>query len=166
MIPLLERLIEERSEYTYWLSQKYTGDEARIKTESHEHYIKVLEETKTILAERMEPEVGVEIHTESSHTKLTNKPSQTNNDTPRKRKLSSTALHASDLKKAAKTEAPTPAPPPVSSKGAKPAAATEKPQQVDWRRTVAKTCNGTTANKWATAKKPMSYAAAARAIAA
>ena len=169
MIALLERLIEERAEYTHWMSQKSTDEESRTKTETHLHYIKVLKETKAILAERMEPETAVGIQTESPHAEPTNKPSRTdNNNTHHKRKLSSTALHGTDRQKAAKMEATTPKPVPLF-KGARPAppsAATEKTQQTEWRQIVAKNCNSTTDNRWATAKKPMSYAAAARAIAA
>ena len=164
MIELLDRLIVERAEYTYWMSHKST-DESRLITEKHLHYIQVLKETRTILAERMEPEASAVTHTKSPHARPTSEPPQTNNSTLGKRKPSSTTLHGSDQKKAAKTEATTPKPPHVF-KRANPAVAAEKIQQADWRQIVAKNCNGTTDNKCAVAKKPMSYTAAARAITA
>lgn len=167
MLTLLDRLIEERAEYTYWMSQKSTDDISRTATENHLHYIEVLKETKTILAKRMELEATVTTRTESSHTKPTTKPSQTNNSILGKRRAYSTTLHDSDQKKAAKTEATKATPAHVLFKGANPAAATEKtPQQAEWRQIIANNCSSTTDNKGATAKKPMSYAAAARAITA
>ena len=162
MVTLLDRLIDERAEYTYWMSQIST-DEATIK--SHLHYIEVLKETKTILAEHMEPEATAATHTESPHARPITRPSRTNNSTLGKRKPSSTTHHGSEQKKAAKTEATTPKPLHIF-KGVNPAAAAEKTQQAEWRQTVAKNCHSTTDNKCAAANKPMSYAAAARAITA
>ena len=46
ILTLLDRLIEERAEYTYWMSQKSTDDTCRTATESHLYYIEVLKETK------------------------------------------------------------------------------------------------------------------------
>ena len=165
MIALLDRLIVERAEYTYWMSQKSTDDKSRLIAENHRYYIEVLRETRTILAERVEPEATAATRTKSPHARPTSEPSQTNDTTLGKRKPSSTTLHGSDQNKAAKTEATTPKPPYVF-KRANPAAAAEKIQQADWRQIVAKNCNSTTDNKCAAAKKPMSYTAAARAIAA
>ena len=163
MVSLLNRLIDERAEYTYWMSQKCTNE---ITIQSHLYYIEVLKETKTILAERMEePEAIAATHMESPDARPTNKPSQTSNNTLGKRKPSSTTFHDSDQKKAAKTEATTLKPLHVF-KGANPAATAEKIQHAEWRQIVAKNCNGTTDNKRAAANKPMSYATAARAITA
>ena len=159
MITLLDRLIDERAEYTYWMSQKSTDDISLVSTKKHLYYIEVLKETRTILAERMEPEANVALHTNLPPARLTNKPSQTRNDTLGKLKSSFTNSHGSEQKKAAKTEATTPKPL-HAFKGT----AAEKTQQAEWRQIVAKSCNSTTDNSCGAAKKPMSYSAAARAI--
>ena len=165
MIALLDRLIDESAEYTYWMSQKSTDDISLVSTKKHLYYIEVLKETRTILAERMEPEANVALHTNLPPARPTNKPSQTRNDTLGKRKSSFTNSHGSEQKKAAKTEATTPKPL-HAFKGTNPAAAAEKTQQAEWRQVVAKNCNSTTDNSCGAAKKPMSYAAATRAITA
>ena len=150
MVDLLDRLIEERTEYTYWMAQKATDPMSHTDTQRHLYYIQVLKETRTILAERMEPEVTC----------------PTNNDILGKRKPScSTILHGSDQNKAAKTEATTSKPVHVFKKTTQ-AVAVEKPQQLEWRRAVADNCNNTTDSRYAAKNKSVSYAGAARAIAA
>lgn len=148
MVSLLDRLIEERAEYTYWLSQKHTDDDSY---DNHLHYIKMLKETRTILAERMEPEATAA--TQADDTILG------------KRRPSATTLAGSEQRKSAKTEATTPKPLHFG-KRADPAAAAEKIQRAEWRPIVAKNCNSTTDNRFAAGNKPMSKAAAARAITA
>ena len=158
MVALLDRLIPERAEYTYWMSQKSTDERSHIINESHLYYIEVLKETRAILAEGIEPEATVVTYTELLYAKLTN-------NTLGKRKPSSTTHHGWEQNKAAKTEATTPTPLHIF-KGANPAAAAEKTQRAQWRQIVAKNCNSTTDNTGAAANKPMSNAAATRAVAA
>ncbi|CAF9922492.1 MAG: hypothetical protein ALECFALPRED_002100 [Alectoria fallacina] len=89
VLDLLQRLIAERSEYCHWMSRKSTDDLSRISTEKHLYYIEVLKEMKTILAERMEPQVET--------------PTLTHNPTLGKRKPSATSLQGPDRRKAIKT---------------------------------------------------------------
>ena len=162
MVALLDRLIDERSEYTYWMSQKSTDDTSSSSSESHQHFIKVLKETKTILVERMEPEATTAARqTCPIRSETTEKSPQTVTKTLGKRKISSNALHGSGQRKAAKTGATTPKPLHVL-KATNSSTATHKKQQDEWRQVVVKSCDKEVEKTCAAATKPISYAAAAR----
>ena len=166
MLSLLERLIEERSEYTYWLSQKSATEGSKSAYESHHYYIKVLKETKTILAERMEPKASPVLQSTPSQAKATKPSSQTNTKTLGKRKASATALQASEQGKASKTESAACKPEQVKQMEVNQSASATSRHQANWRRMVAKNCSKTALNlpapAPATALRPLSYAAALR----
>ena len=65
MMTVLDRLIATRTEYTYWMSRKPSDDFSKAAQESHEYYIEVLSQVRTILAERMEPGARISPRTTS-----------------------------------------------------------------------------------------------------
>ena len=168
MLSLLERLIEERSEYTYWLSQKSATEGSKSAYESHHYYIKVLKETKTILAERMEPTASPVLQSTPSQGKAIKAPSQTYTKTLGKRKASATTLQGSEQGKASKTESAASKSEKVKQRGANQSAAATSRHQANWRRVVANSCSKTALNLPAPAPapapalEPLSYAAASR----
>lgn len=163
MMALLDRLIVERTEYSYWMSRKSTDDLSKFSNESHVYYIEVLKEVKVILAEHIEPQTTTSSQAGSpTLSETTNIPTQTPNPTLGKRKVSSTSHQNPDRRKAMKTESTTSSPKHVLQKEAKHLTTTQRQQEKEWRHVVANSCNKMAEKDCAPVAKPMSYAAALR----
>ena len=123
ILTLLDRLIPERTEYTYWMSRKSHDDLANPKKQTHGYYVEVLKEVRTILAERTE----LATQAQRQQRRL---PSLS------KRKASISTFHGPDRQKAAKTQLSAPA-----QKHDLNAARYLKLQS--WRRVIADSCEKT-----------------------
>ena len=162
-IALLDRLIPERTEYSYWLSRKSTDAISEYINECHAYYIQVLKEVRTILAERMELEAKTAPRTNPPAPATTSSMStQTNKVTLGKRKNSFTTLQGPDQSKAVKTETPKSRSEHVLVNQPNPSVTAQNKQQEKWRQVIAETRDKTNEKDCATAARPMSYAAALR----
>lgn len=145
MLALLDRLIVERTDYTHWMSLKATDYLSKLSYDSHIHYIKVLREVRSILAERLEPHREIACQAKSlDRAETTTTSPITHSPTLGKRKNSSNSTPNPNQRKAVKTE-PTP-----------------KEQQGDWRRMISESYEKTADKRCAHVAKPISYAAALR----
>lgn len=105
MLSLLERLIVQRSEYTHWMSRKSTDNLAKISTENHIYYIKVLKEANIILAKHVEPETKALSKVKPPDSaEITKAPVQTHSRNLGKRKVSAKGSQNTERGKAARLE--------------------------------------------------------------
>ena len=161
ILDLLERLIIERTEYSYWMSRKSTDNLATRCNESHEYYVKIMKEVKTIFAERMAPGTRIASQANSANpANITNIPAQTKTSTLGKRRNSSTNIQGPDGRKAVKIKSKTPQQKHNLRNDIK--RSTTQDQQQEWRQMVALNCEKLADKKRALIAKPMSYAAAVR----
>ena len=135
-LALVDRVITERSEYTYWMSRKSTDQLSQASHDTHTYYIEVLKEVQTILAARTEPEKA------------------TPENTLGKRKNSATKTQGWDQRKAAKTANSTTTPKHLLRK--------DEARQQQWRSAVTNSYDNVADKPHAPLPKPMSYAAACR----
>ena len=162
-IALLDRLIPERTEYSYWLSGKSTDAISEYINESHAYYIQVLEEVRTMLAKRMELEAKTAPRINPPAPATTPSMStQTNKVTLGKGKNSFTTLQGPDQSKAVKTEITKSKSEHVLVNQTEPSVTAQNKQQEKWRQVIAETCDKTNEKTCATTARPMSYAAALR----
>ena len=158
MIALLDRLIAERSEYTYWMSQKSTDN---LTNDSHWYYIEILKEVKPILASRMEPEAPTTPRADSPTPAKTvpSAPIQSPKLVLGKRKTSSPTLQGPNSEKAAKIGPSTSTTVPTKETTTRHPEPAQKQPSNPWRSTSYDNASG---KNCALAAKTMTYAAAAR----
>lgn len=163
-INLLDRLLNERTEYSYWMSRKSTDDMAKIPNDKHEYYISILKDVKIILTERVDPNAEIVSHTEPptpvESTKITNKSNQQKDLTLGKRKTSSPALQDSDRATAPKTEIATTNQQQDLRNENNHSATVQIKRQDEWRQAITDSCHRTIEMKRSVVARPMSYAAA------
>ena len=159
MLDLLEHLIVERTEYSYWMSRKSTDDLAKAINEKHLYYIKVLKEVKAILAERTEPDTktSCKVDSEDSARSLAT-PARTRSSPLGKRKNSSNSSQGPNTSKAIKVASKTSNPTHVLRKEAK--QPTRQDQQKERNQAGSTNCENLVEKRCAIAAKPISYAAA------
>lgn len=137
IVALLDRLIDERTEYSYWMSLKLADSPCKVTEEKHAYYVEILKDTKTILAERMVPAAAAAATQPGPfYPKMATTSFKPTTSTLGKRKSSSAAIQSFDQRKAAK-------------------------MQESWRQTVTASCDKTEERSMPVAK-PTSYAAVAR----
>ena len=162
-IALLDRLIPERTEYSYWLSRNPTDVISEYDNESHAYYIEVLKEVRTILTERMELEAKTAPQTKAAAPANTLSVSNHSHKvTLGKRKNSFTTLQGPDQSKAVKTETTKSKSELALVNQANPSVTAYNKQQEKWRQVIAETWDKTSEKKCDTPSRPMSYAAALR----
>ena len=162
-IALLDRLIPERTEYSYWLSRNPTDVISEYINESHAYYIEVLKEVRTILAERMQLEAKTAPQTKAAAPANTLSVSNRSHKvTLGKRKNSFNTLQGPDQSKVVKTETTKSKSDYAMVNQTDPSVTAQNKQQEKWRQVIAETCDKASEKNRATPARPMSYAAALR----
>ncbi|MCJ1457006.1 hypothetical protein MMC28_007372 [Mycoblastus sanguinarius] len=171
---LLDDIISERSQYSYWMGQLSANDEdCELEKENHQHFIDIMEDAKTILCHGNGTKPSPDLTQTRSGVKPAAQSIQRHNSTLGKRKSSPTSQDRSEQRKAAKTATTLTSTTPTSftsMKNPRPILGLRSrnkqdeaaKQQTDktWRRVAVDTCDKTNEKRCAPMAK-MSWAAVA-----
>ena len=160
ILALLDSAINQRSEYSHWMSRKSTDAFSKLANDKHVYFTEVLKDVKTILANRTALEKKTWCQPKApNYATPANTPTRTSKPTLGKRKIITSSFPFRDEGMAIKTEPATSKLMHFLYKEVKQPTITQGQQHQQWRQVVAESYNNIAGGSSAFGAKPISYAA-------